>query len=103
MTTLRSKHTAILVAAFAASILSRSLAARWSPIDTGFPSRGISVNSLVIDPVSSSILYALTTTQSTLGVPVATVVPVLFKSTDTAASWTATRSQFPLVWQPVAR
>ena len=89
MTTLRSKHTAILVAACALIILKPALAARWTPINTGFPSIGISVNSLVVDPVSPSTLYALTTTQSTLGGLGATVVPVLFKSTDAAANWTA--------------
>ncbi len=89
MTTLRRKHSAILTAASAAMILKPALAVRWSPINTGLPSIGVSVNSLVIDPVSSSTLYALTTTQSIGGDLGPTGVLVLFKSTDAAVNWTA--------------
>lgn len=77
MTTLRREH-----------FLKPALAARRSPINTGFPTVGISVNSLVT-------LYALPTTQRIVGGLNTTVAP-LFKSTDAAPTWTAASNNLPL-------
>jgi photosystem II stability/assembly factor-like uncharacterized protein len=80
---------AMVLMAASALILQSAPAARWSPINTGLPSIGVSINSLLVDPSSSSTLYALATTQNNGGGPGASIVPILFKSVDAGATWVA--------------
>jgi len=78
------QRTCSLAAAILVVTAGASGGATWNEIDSGLPSVGVGVTSLVVDPTSSSTVYALT--QVGNSVP---FVPGLFETTNGGGIWRA--------------
>jgi len=84
LTRLLRKILVIIVAAG----LNLCAAASWTAVNSGLPAAALSVNALIVDPASPSIIYAQTFRG--LGGPAA--APALFKSTDAGGTWSMVSS-----------
>jgi hypothetical protein len=74
---------AVVLIGMTAGIPNSSQAASWTAINAGLPAISVGVNSLVVDPVSPTTIYALTIGQ--FGAPSLE----LFRSMDTGGNWRA--------------